>query len=50
MTAAVIGACSCWPVLRGESRTAMRADRNAYDRAVFRDQLAELDRDLDARH
>ncbi len=33
------------PLLRG--REAVGADdRNAYDRTVFRDQLAELDRDL----
>lgn len=45
MTAAVI-AVLILPVLRrgaGEGD----ADRNAYDRAVFRDQLAELDRDLE---
>jgi cytochrome c-type biogenesis protein CcmH len=45
MTAAVI-AVLILPVLRrGAGEGA--ADRNAYDRAVFRDQLAELDRDLE---
>jgi cytochrome c-type biogenesis protein CcmH len=44
MTAAVIAALLL-PVLR--HREALAADRNAYDRAVFRDQLAELDRDLE---
>ena len=44
MTAAVIAALLL-PVLR--HREAPAADRNAYDRAVFRDQLAELDRDLE---
>ena len=34
-----------WPVLRGE-RDGDAADRSAYDRTVFRDQLAELERDL----
>lgn len=34
-----------WPVLRGE-RDGDAADRGAYDRTVFRDQLAELERDL----
>lgn len=34
------------PVLR-RGTGADGADRNAYDRAVFRDQLAELDRDLE---
>lgn len=44
MTAAVIAALLL-PVLR--HRETQAADRNAYDRAVFRDQLAELDRDLE---
>jgi cytochrome c-type biogenesis protein CcmH len=34
------------PVLRRQAGEG-DADRNAYDRAVFRDQLAELDRDLE---
>jgi cytochrome c-type biogenesis protein CcmH len=34
------------PVLRRSAGDG-EADRNAYDRAVFRDQLAELDRDLE---
>jgi cytochrome c-type biogenesis protein CcmH len=45
MTAAVI-ALLLRPVLR-RGVTESAADRNAYDRAVFRDQLAELDRDLE---
>lgn len=45
MTAAVIAAL-LWPVVRGKpAETA--AGRAAYDRAVFRDQLAELDRDVE---
>ena len=45
MTAAVIAAL-LWPVVRGKgART--EAERDAYDRAVFRDQLAELDRDVE---
>lgn len=32
----------CWPVLKGRTGGPLRAD---YDEAVFRDQLAELDRD-----
>lgn len=45
MTAAVIGAL-LWPVVK--SRPAeTQAERAAYDRAVFRDQLAELDRDVE---
>ncbi len=44
MTAAVI-ALMLWPVLRAKPDQAA-VDRAAYDRAVFRDQLAELDRDL----
>jgi cytochrome c-type biogenesis protein CcmH len=45
MTAGVI-AVLILPVLRrGYGQDA--ADRNAYDRAVFRDQLAELDRDFE---
>jgi cytochrome c-type biogenesis protein CcmH len=45
MTAAVI-AVLLLPVVR-QKPGAEPADRNAYDRAVFRDQLAELDRDLE---
>jgi cytochrome c-type biogenesis protein CcmH len=45
MTAAVI-AVLVLPVLKRGGETGA-ADRNAYDRAVFRDQLAELDRDLE---
>jgi cytochrome c-type biogenesis protein CcmH len=45
MTAAVI-AFLVLPVLRRGTADGS-ADRNAYDRAVFRDQLAELDRDLE---
>ena len=44
MTAAVIAALLI-PLLRGRAAQPA-ADRSAYDRAVFRDQLAELDRDL----
>ena len=43
MTAAVIAVLAV-PAVRNRSQ-AQAADRNAYDRAVFRDQLAELDRD-----
>lgn len=43
MTAAVTAALLL-PVLKWGARTAS-AGRNAYDRAVFRDQLAELERD-----
>ncbi len=45
MTAAVIGAL-LWPVVKSKSASDV-AERNAYDRAVFRDQLAELDRDVE---
>ena len=45
MTAAVIAALIL-PVLRRDTG-GKAADRNAYDRAVFRDQLSELDRDLE---
>jgi cytochrome c-type biogenesis protein CcmH len=34
-----------WPLLRRE-RDSETADRGAYDRTVFRDQLSELDRDV----
>lgn len=44
LTAAVI-AVLLLPVARG--RAAPAGDRAAHDRAVFRDQLAELDRDLE---
>jgi len=44
MTAAVIAALLLPALKRG---TGEGVDRNAYDRAVFRDQLAELDRDLE---
>lgn len=43
VTAAVI-AVLLFPVIRN---VAAAGDRNAFDRAVFRDQLAELDRDLE---
>ena len=43
MTAAVIAALLL-PVVKWGPKAAL-ADRNAYDRAVFRDQLAELERD-----
>ena len=36
-----------WPVVRGRRAQFAAADRNAYDRAVFRDQLAELERDVE---
>jgi len=45
MTAAVIGAL-LWPVVKSKPAETL-ADRAAYDRAVFRDQLAELDRDVE---
>ena len=45
MTAAVI-AVLILPVVRGKPQ-ANDLDRNAFDRAVFRDQLAELDRDVE---
>lgn len=45
MTAAVIGAL-LWPVVKSKPAEA-QAERAAYDRAVFRDQLAELDRDVE---
>lgn len=45
MTAAVI-AVLILPVIRAKPQ-AQDLDRNAFDRAVFRDQLAELDRDVE---
>jgi cytochrome c-type biogenesis protein CcmH len=45
MTAAVIGAL-LWPVVTSKPAASV-AERDAYDRAVFRDQLAELDRDVE---
>lgn len=45
MTALVIAALALPMLRRGAG--AGESDRNAYDRAVFRDQLAELDRDLE---
>lgn len=45
MTAAVIAAL-LRPVLKTEPPDGA-VDRNAFDRAIFRDQLAELDRDVD---
>jgi len=45
MTAAVIGAL-LWPVVKTKPADSV-AERSAYDRAVFRDQLAELDRDVE---
>lgn len=45
MTAAVIGAL-LWPVIKSKPAESI-AGRNAYDRTVFRDQLAELDRDVE---
>lgn len=45
MTALVIGGL-LWPVLK-RSPEAANTDRNAYDRTIFRDQLAELDRDVE---
>jgi cytochrome c-type biogenesis protein CcmH len=45
MTAAAIAAL-LWPVVRARPET-RPVDRNAYDRTIFRDQLAELDRDLE---
>ena len=47
MTAAVIAALLL-PVMRQKPSTGAD-DRNSYDRAVFRDQLAELDRDVERR-
>ncbi len=44
MTAAVLGAL-LWPVVRTKPAESV-AERAAYDQAVFRDQLAELDRDV----
>ena len=44
MTAAVVSALLV-PVIRNRGR-AHTVDRNAHDRAVFRDQLAELERDV----
>lgn len=44
MTAAVIGAL-LWPAVKSKPAESV-AEREAYDRAVFRDQLAELDRDV----
>lgn len=40
--AAAVVVALCWPVLKGRTAGPARAD---YDEAVFRDQLAELDRD-----
>lgn len=45
MTAAVIGAL-LWPVVKSKPAET-QAERAAYDRAVFRDQLAELERDVE---
>ncbi len=45
MTAAVIGAL-LWPVIKSKPAESV-AGRESYDRAVFRDQLAELDRDVE---
>lgn len=45
MTAAVL-AVLILPVLRAKPQV-QNLDRNAFDRAVFRDQLAELDRDVE---
>lgn len=45
LTAAVLAALLIPVVVR--TAPADAADRNAYDRAVFRDQLAELDRDVE---
>jgi cytochrome c-type biogenesis protein CcmH len=45
MTAVVIGAL-LWPVVKSKPAEDI-AGRAAYDRAVFRDQLAELDRDVE---
>jgi len=44
MTAAVLGAL-LWPVVKSKPAETV-AERAAYDQAVFRDQLAELDRDV----
>ena len=45
MTAAVIAGLLSPAVRRAPTADGM--DRNAYDRTIFRDQLAELDRDID---
>ena len=45
MTAAVLAAL-LWPVVKSKPAETV-AERAAYDRAVFRDQLAELDRDVE---
>lgn len=45
LTAAVV-AVVLWPALRNAAPSPAD-DRNAFDRAVFRDQLAELDRDVE---
>ena len=45
MTAAVIGAL-LWPVIKSKPAES-EAERATYDRAVFRDQLAELERDVE---
>ncbi|WP_161957151.1 c-type cytochrome biogenesis protein CcmI [Aestuariivirga litoralis] len=45
MTAAVLAAL-LWPVVKSKPAESI-AERAAYDRAVFRDQLAELDRDVE---
>lgn len=45
MTAAVLGAL-LWPVVKSKPGQEV-AGRDAYDKAVFRDQLAELDRDVE---
>ena len=45
MTAVVIAGL-LRPVVKGQAQPEGH-DRNAYDRAIFRDQLAELDRDLE---
>lgn len=45
MTAAVLAAL-LWPVVNSKPAETI-AERAAYDRAVFRDQLAELDRDVE---
>ena len=45
VTAAVLAAL-LWPVVKSKPAESI-AERAAYDRAVFRDQLAELDRDVE---